>query len=246
MATPTTRAQFKEFCLRRLGKPVIEINVDEQQVDDRVDEALRYYRDYHYDGAYRDFLKHTVTADDKTNGYVTVTEDVIGVIRIFDVGDALQTNNLFNIRYQIHLNDLYNFTSVNYAPYIMTQQHIQQLEEMFVGKQPIRFNRHIDRIYVDMDWDTVTVGQILIFEVYRYTDPATYADVWADPWLMKYTTALIKKQWGSNLTKFQGLQMPGGVTFNGDQIYQDASQEIDKLEQEVTVNYGGIVMDMTG
>ena len=122
MATPITRNEFKEFCLRKLGKPVIEINVDEQQVEDRVDEALRYYRDYHFDGTFKDYLKHQVTQTDKDNGYVTVSEDVIGVVRVFDVGDALQTNNLFNIRYQIHLNDLYNFTSVNYAPYVMTLQ----------------------------------------------------------------------------------------------------------------------------
>jgi len=246
MATPTTRNEFKEFCLRKLGKPVIEINVDEQQVDDRVDEALRYYRDYHFDGSHKDYLKHQVTADDKTNGYISVTEDVIGVVRIFDVGDATQTNNMFNIRYQIHLNDLYNFTSVSYAPYVMTLQHIQHLEEFFVGKQPIRFNRHQDRVYVDMDWDNVTVGDYLIFEVYRYTDPATYADVWADPWLVKYTTALIKKQWGSNLTKFTGMQLPGGVQFNGEQIYNEANQEVAQMEQEMASSYSLPVSDMTG
>jgi hypothetical protein len=246
MATPTTRKEFREFCLRKLGKPVIEINVDDQQVDDRVDEALRYFRDYHFDGTEHDYLKHTVTQTDIDNGYVTVGEDVIGVVRIFDVGDALQTNNLFNIRYQIHLNDLYNFTSVNYAPYVMTMMHIQHLEEFFVGKQPIRFNRHTDRIHVDMDWNTVNVGQILIFEVYRYTNPATYADVWADPWLQKYATALIKKQWGSNLSKFTGLQLPGGVQFNGDKILDEASQEVATMEQEVIAGYSLPVSDMIG
>ena len=246
MATPITRNEFKEFCLRKLGKPVIEINVDEQQVEDRVDEALRYYRDYHFDGTFKDYLKHQVTQTDKDNGYVTVSEDIIGVVRVFDVGDALQTNNLFNIRYQIHLNDLYNFTSVNYAPYVMTLQHIAHLEEYFVGKQPIRFNRHIDRIHIDMDWDNVDVGQFLVFEVYRTTDPNTYADVWSDPWLTKYTTALIKKQWGSNLTKFTGMQLPGGVQFNGEQIYNEASQEVAQMEQEMASSYSLPVSDMTG
>jgi len=246
MATPTTRAQFKEFCLRKLGKPVIEINVDEQQVEDRIDEALRYYRDYHFDGTEHDYLKHQLTASDITNKYITVDEGIIGVVRAFDIGDALQTNNLFNIRYQIHLNDLYNFTSVNYAPYVMTMMHIQELEQNFVGKQPIRFNRHTDKVYLDMDWATVKAGDYLIFEVYRYTNPATYADVWADPWLQKYATALIKKQWGSNLTKFTGLTLPGGVQFNGDKIYDEAAAEVEKMEQEVISGYSLPVMDMMG
>lgn len=246
MATPTTRAQFKEFCLRKLGKPVIEINVDEQQVEDRIDEALRYFRDYHFDGTEHDYLKHQLTASDITNKYITVDEGIIGVVRAFDIGDALQTNNLFNIRYQIHLNDLYNFTSVNYAPYVMTMMHIQELEQNFVGKQPIRFNRHTDKVYLDMDWDTVKVGDYLIFEVYRYTNPATYADVWADPWLQKYATALIKKQWGSNLTKFIGLTLPGGVQFNGDKIYDEAAAEVKEMEQEVISGYSLPVMDMMG
>lgn len=246
MATPTTRAQFKEFCLRKLGKPVIEINVDEQQVEDRIDEALRYFRDYHFDGTEHDYLKHQLTASDITNKYITVDEGIIGVVRAFDIGDALQTNNLFNIRYQIHLNDLYNFTSVNYAPYVMTMMHIQELEQNFVGKQPIRFNRHTDKVYLDMDWDTVKVGDYLIFEVYRYTNPATYADVWADPWLQKYATALIKKQWGSNLTKFTGLTLPGGVQFNGDKIYDEAAAEVKEMEQEVISGYSLPVMDMMG
>lgn len=246
MATPTTRAQFKEFCLRKLGKPVIEINVDEQQVEDRIDEALRYFRDYHFDGTEHDYLKHQLTASDITNKYITVDEGIIGVVRAFDIGDALQTNNLFNIRYQIHLNDLYNFTSVNYAPYVMTMMHIQELEQNFVGKQPIRFNRHTDKVYLDMDWDTVKAGDYLIFEVYRYTNPATYADVWADPWLQKYATALIKKQWGSNLTKFIGLTLPGGVQFNGDKIYDEAAAEVKEMEQEVISGYSLPVMDMMG
>lgn len=246
MATPITRKQFKEFCLRKLGKPVIEINVDEQQVDDRVDEALRYFRDYHFDGTEHDYLKHQLTADDITNKYITVDEAIVGVVRAFDIGDALQTNNLFNIRYQIHLNDLYNFTNVNYAPYVMTLQHIQHLEEFFVGKQPIRFNRHTDKVYLDMDWDVVKTGDYIVFEVYRYVDPNTYADVWSDPWLQKYATALIKHQWGSNLSKFTGLQLPGGVQFDGQRILSEAASEVDKLEAEMISGYSLPVADMTG
>lgn len=246
MAVPTTKAEFKEYCLRRLGKPVIEINVDDEQVDDRISDALNYYRDYHFDGTEKDYLKHQVTADDKTNRYITVDEAIVGVVRAFDIGDALQTNNLFNIRYQMHLNDLYNFTSVSYSPYVMTLQHIQALEEFFVGKQPIRFNRHTDRVYLDMDWDTVNTGDYIIFEVYRTVDPGTYGDVWSDPWLQRYATALIKKQWGANLSKFTGLQLPGGVQFNGDKILDEATQEVLQLEQEMISGYSLPVADMIG
>ncbi len=244
MATPSTRKEFQEWCLRKLGKPVIEINVDPQQVHDRIDEALRYWRDYHFDGSQLDYLKHEVTADDIANKYIETDESVIGVTRVFPVGHSSSTNNLFNMRYQIHLNDLYNFTSVNYAPYVTTMMHIQQLEEFFVGQQPIRFNRHTDRIHVDMDWEKVKAGEYLLFEVYRYTDPGQWSDVWADPWLQKYTTSLIKKQWGSNLTKFVGLQLPGGVQFNGEKIYDEAVQEISQMEQEMIMNYSLPVFDM--
>ena len=246
MAIPSSRDTFKEFCLRRLGKPVIEINVDDDQVEDRIDEALQFYWDYHYDGTERTFFKKVITQDDKDNGYVTVPDNIIGVINLFDIGDAVNTNNLFNIRYQIALNDLYTLTSQSMVPYYMAMQHIQMLEELLVGKQPLRYNRHVNRLYVDMDWDKFTVGEYLIAEAYQVVDPATYTDVWKSNWLQKYTTALIKRQWGSNLTKFEGMQLPGGVTFNGAKIYDDANAEIERLEQEMITNYGGVVMDMIG
>jgi len=246
MAVPSSRATFKEFCLRRIGKPVIEINVDDDQVEDRIDEALQFYWDYHYDGTERVFYKWQVSQDDKDNGYLTVPENIIGVINIFDIGDATNTNNLFNIRYQIALNDLYTLTSQSMVPYYMAMQHIQMLEELLVGKQPIRYNRHVNRLYVDMDWDKMSENNYLIAEAYQVVNPDTYADVWKSTWMQKYTSALIKRQWGTNLTKFEGMQLPGGVTFNGAKIYDDANAEIERLEQEMITNYGGVVMDMIG
>ena len=246
MAVPSSRSTFKEFCLRRLGKPVIEINVDDDQVEDRIDEALQFYWDYHFDGTERLFYKHQVTSTDKTNGYIAIPDNIIGVINLFDIGDAVNTNNLFNIRYQIALNDLYTLTSQSMVPYYMAMQHIQLLEELLVGKQPLRYNRHTDRLYVDMDWDKFADGDYLIAEAYQVVNPDTYADVWKSNWLQKYTTALIKRQWGSNLIKFEGMQLPGGVTFNGMKIYDDANAEIERYEQEVITNYGGVVMDMIG
>jgi len=247
MANPATRQQLKEYCLRRLGEPVIDVNVDDEQLEDRIDDALKFYQDYHYDGTERIFLKHQITAADKTNEYIEINDNIIGIIRVFDIGDSINSSNLFNIRYQIHLNDLFDFTSTTYVPYVTAMRHVEQLEEIFVGKKPIRFNRHMNRLYIDMDWsDDVAVGEYIIVEAYRILDPNTYTDVYGDRWLREYTTQLFKRQWGENLKKFEGMQLPGGLQFNGQQIYNEAQDEITRLESEVTTNYGGIVMDMIG
>jgi hypothetical protein len=246
MAVPTTRATFKEYCLRKLGKPVIEINVDDDQIDDRIDESLRYYWDYHFDGSHRTYYKHPVTAEDMTNKYITMPENIIGAVNIFDIGDAVNTNNLFNIRYQIALNDLYTLTSQSMVPYFMAMQHIQFLEELLVGKQPIRYERHRDRLHIDMDWNKVDVGQYIIVEAYEIVDPDVWTDAWSDRWLQNYCTAKIKYQWGSNLTKFVGLNLPGGVQFNGEKILDDAAAEIAKMEEEMMTSYSLPNMDMMG
>ncbi len=247
MATPNSRETFKENCLRRLGKPVVEINVDDSQVDDRIDQALAYYADYHFDGSSKGFLKHVITQTDIDNGYISVTDsNTIGVINMFDVGDALSTNNLFNVRYQIALNDLYDLSRYDLVPFYMNFMNIRFIEEILVGKQPLRFNRHVNRIYVDMDWEKVTVGKYLVFEVYTKVDPDTYTDVWADRWLLEYTTALIQVQWGMNLTKFTGVTLPGGVQFNGDGILTQGMEEKQRLETEMISAYSLPVHDMTG
>lgn len=246
MAVPTSRSEFKEYCLRKLGKPVIEINVDDDQVEDRIDEALKMYWDYHFDGTEKIYYKHQITANNITDKYITLPENIIGAVNIFDIGDAINTNNLFNIRYQIALNDLYTLTSVSMIPYYMAFTHIRVLEELLVGKQPIRYNRHNDKLYIDMNWDKLNTGDYVIVEAYSVLDPDTYTDVWSDRWLQNYCTALIKKQWGSNLTKFSGMQLPGGVSFNGEKIYNDAANEIETLEETLINSYSMPSADFIG
>lgn len=246
MALPTTRSNFKEYCLRTLGKPVVEINVDDDQVEDRIDEALSYYWDYHFDGSEKIFFRYQVTAQTKIDRYVPVPENVIGVINLFPIGQGLNTNNLFNIRYQIALNDLYTLTSVSMVPYYMALTHVQFLEQMLVGQQPLRYNRHVNRLYIDMDWSIINEGDYIIAEAYQIVDPTTYVDVWKDRWLLRYATCLIKQQWGTNLKKFSGMQMPGGITFNGQQIYDEATQERQQLESEMITSYSLPVTDMIG
>jgi hypothetical protein len=246
MALPTNKAEFKQYCYRQLGAPVVEINVDDDQAEDRIDEALRYYWDYHFDGSEKVHYKHEVTTQDRTNKYITIPENIIGVINIFDLGSALGTNNLFNIRYQIALNDLYTLTSVSMTPYYMAMQHIQFLEYLLVGRQPIRYNRHTNKLYLDMDWDRVSDGQFLIIEAYEVIDPAVYTDAWSDRWLLRYASCLIKQQWGTNLKKFDGMKMPGGLTFNGQQIYNEATTERQQLEQEMIYTYSLPAQDFIG
>ena len=246
MAKPTTRDQFKENCLRRLGKPVIEINVDDDQIDDRIDEALRYYWDYHFDGSEKLFFKHQITQENIDNKYIVLPENIIGAVNIFDTGSSLGTNNLFNIRYQIALNDLYTLTSVSMTPYVMAMTHIQFLEQLLVGRQPIRYNRHTNKLFIDANWDRFDLGNYIIVEAYEIVDPNTYTDVWADRWLQRYASCLIKQQWGSNLTKFTGMKLPGGITFNGEKIFNDATQERAELEKEMIVSYSLPVTDMIG
>ena len=238
MAYPTTKAEFKEHCLRRLGKPVIEINVDEDQVDDRVDEAIDYYWDFHYDGIEQCFYKWQITEQNKTDRYLTVPENIVGVVDLFDIGDATSTNNLFNIRYQIALNDLYDLSRYELVPYYMNFQNIRMIEEILVGKQTFKYNKHANQLHIEMDWNRINAGDYIIAKAYKIMNPETYADVYKDRWLLRYASALIKKQWGTNLTKFEGMQLPGGLTFNGGNIYDDAVAEIDKLEEEIrTLQY---------
>lgn len=247
MAVPATRAEFKEYCLRKLGKPVIEINVDDDQVDDRLDEALKYYWDYHFDGSEKIYYKHEITANNISDKYIELPENINGVVKIFDIGAAtLSGNDIFNIRYQIALNDLYTLTSVSMVPYFMAMEHLHLLEELLVGKKPIRYSRHRDILHVDMDWTTLNEGDYLIVEAYQIVDPDVYSDVWSDRWLQNYTTALVKRQWGSNLTKFEGMQLPGGVQFNGQKIYDDATEELRRMEEEMIISYSLPVTDMIG
>lgn len=247
MAQPTTRAEFKEWCLRKLGKPVIEINVDQDQVDDRVDEALAYWADYHFDGTEKTFFKHQVTATDIANKYITIPEEIIGIVNLFPLSTSLTASTgMFNVQYQFVLNNIHDIVNYNLLNYYMSMQHLQFMEEILVGAQPIRYNRHVNKLHIDADWSKINEGEYLIVEAYQVLDPNTYPDVWKDRWLQNYATAKIKYQWGSNLTKFSGMTLPGNVQFNGEQILQDARDEILRLEEEMIVSYSLPVHDLIG
>ena len=259
MAVPSTKATLKEYCLRALGKPVIDINVDDDQVDDRIDEAVQYFCQYHTDGVERMYLKYEVTADDITrmtadtsesvtensvtttwkqgNNFLIVPETVISVVNVFPLSDRANLN-MFDVRYQLRLNDLYDFSSTSIVHYEMTMKHLDFLDHILVGEKPMRFNHLSNKLFLDMDWNNdITAGEFLIFEVYRRLDPATSTDMFDDLYLKRYTTALIKRQWGQNLSKFNGTAMLGGVTLNGPELFSTAIADQQKLEEEIRLNY---------
>jgi len=252
MANTTNRNDFKQYCLRRLGFPVIEINVDDDQVEDRIDDALQFYQDYHFDGLQKVYYIKKIDQTDINKKYLDLTQakdssnntlDIVGVTRIFPIQDSQSSINMFDLRYQLRLNELYDFTSASYINYTLTQQHLRSLELMFTGEVPIRFSRHMQRLYIDWAWgqSQAPVGTTVIAESYAVIDPSVYGKVWNDRWLKEYATVLIKKQWGSNLSKFKGIQLPGGVVLNGGEIVQQAEDEIKRLEADMEKNYGGML-----
>lgn len=341
MAQPTTKSEFKEFCLRKLGKPVIEINVDDDQVDDRIDEALSYYQDYHFDGVEKTYVRYEVTnssvtvadsieldpdnnphfkvgdvikevgavdhgtdtgtafativALDNTAGqkrlffkkptsgtfnvgsyvtsdtyrakvgntaavridsihqgafeleYIPVPENIIGAINVFSPESNVSLGSgIFSAKYQYVLHNLHDINMGPLVSFQMSMQHLQLIEELLVGAVPMRYNRHQDRIMLDMDWDNLSVGNYIVVEAYQVVDPQLYSDVWKDRFLQNYATAKIKYQWGSNLTKFNGMTLPGNVQFNGEQILNDAREEIQRLEEEMSNSYSLPAVDMIG
>lgn len=247
MAQPTSRTEFKEWCLRKLGKPVIEINVDDDQVDDRIDEALAYYWDYHFDGTEKIYYKYQITDQDKINKYITIPENIIGAVNIFDLSSSIVTGSgMFNVQYQFVLNNIYELVNFELVHFWMAMEHIQFMEKMLVGSQPIRYNRNMNRLYIDTNWERMQTGSYIIVEAYQIVDPADYVDVWKDRWLQNYATAKIKYQWGSNLTKFADMQLPGGIKFNGEKIMNDAENDIKKMEEEMISSYSLPVYSLIG
>ena len=271
MAIPTTKSTFKEYCLRNLGKGVIDINVSDDQADDRIDEALQYFAQYHYDGIEKVYLKHQITQADvdraasnttttatdtidssitasftEGKGFIPMPSAVVSVIQIFPFDD-IATNNMFDIRYQLRLNDLYDFSSTSVLHYQMTMEHLDFLSHILVGEKPIRFNQHQNRLYIDMDFENdIDVGEFIIIECYRKIDPASYTDIFDDIYLKRYATALIKRQWGANLSKFSGVAMLGGVTMNGETIYSQAQEELEKLEEQIQLSFETPIDYMVG
>lgn len=238
MSIPASRNQLKDYCLRQLGHPVIEINVDDDQVEDNIDKALQYFQEFHHDGVERWYLKYQVTSTDITNQYIPITENIIGVTRIFPVGSTNASVNMFDLRYQLRLHELYDFTSTSYVNYVMTQQHIRTLDMLFSGETPVRFNRHSDRLYIDWDWaNDILAGEYIIIEGFIIIDPETYTDIYGDRLLKDLATAYIKKIWGNNMKKFEGMQLPGGIKMNGQQIYNEAVEEIKDIESLIRTSH---------
>ena len=259
MAVPSTKATLKEYCLRALGKPVIDINVDDDQVDDRIDEAVQYFCQYHTDGVERMYLKYEVTQADVTRmttdssesitqdsvttawkqgaNFLVVPASVLSVVNVFPLSDRANLN-MFDVRYQLRLNDLYDFSSTSIVHYEMTMRHLDFLDHILVGEKPMRFNHLSNKLFIDMDWSRdITAGEYLIIEVFRKLNPDDNTDMYDDIYLKRYTTALIKRQWGQNLSKFNGTAMLGGVTLNGPELFSTAIAEQQKLEEEIRLNY---------
>lgn len=271
MSEPNSKASLKEYIKRRLGAPVLEINVDDDQLDDRVDEALQYFREYHYDGSIKCYLKHQLSSAEITTlksdetitenaagpqvhtdqqykiqqNYITLPESVLSVINIFPFNDK-HNLNMFDLRYQLRLNDIWDLTSTNILYYEMVQQNISLLDKILVGQTPINYSAHQNRLYLHMDWDSVKDGEYIIVECYRKIDPNDFTDIYNDMWLKRYATALVKYQWAENLSKFSGIQLPGGVELDAGQMKTEAQEEITRLEEESRLNHEMPVMDLMG
>lgn len=238
MAKPASRQDLIDYCLRKLGSPVLEINVDGDQLEDRVDEALQMYQEFHSDATIKTYLRHQVTSTDVTNKYIPISNDVVFVSRLFPLASAMNTStNMFGIKYQMMLNDisdLQNFSG-DLAYYEQMQQYLSMLDMKLNGHPQVTFSRHQDRLHIHGDFEDkdIKAGDYVIAEVYQVINPDTHNSVYNDMWLKDYTTALIKQQWGANLIKFEGMQLPGGVTLNGRQIFEDAMADIEKLQERI-------------
>ena len=233
MAQPQSREDFKDYILRKIGAPVIEINVSEEQVEDRVDEAISFWRDYHYNGSQLVYLKHEITQTDKDHGYITLPQQLLGISKVFDFDTSISMGGgMFNVQYQFVLNNIQDMTSYSMTNYYMTMQHIEFMQELLVGKPLIRYNKHVNKLFIDNRHERWVVGSYIVIEAYDIVDADAYADVWTDRWLQNYAAVLVREQWGLNLTKFTNMQLVGGVSFNGEQILSEARAEREKMEED--------------
>lgn len=276
MAKPASRQELIDYCLRQLGAPVLEINVAEEQLDDRVDEALQYFQERHFDGVQKMFLKYKLTQNDLDRGrargnnlsvgivtttsttgigtfnweensnYIQVPDSVIGIERVFKLDNRTISSNLFNVNYQLFLNDIYWFSSTEMLNYYVTKRYLEDIDWIVNPDRQLRFNKRQNRLYIDTSWDRLNADDYLMIECYRILNPAESTNVWNDSFLKKYTTSLIKKQWGQNLIKFQGVKLPGGIELNGRQIYDDAVREIQQIEDDMMLKYELPPLDLIG
>jgi len=280
MAQPSSRGELIEYVKRKLGAPVLEINVSDEQIEDLVDDAVQFFQERHFDGVIQTFLKYQITQEDKERGrapnntlvglttdtvtttiagqsktfefkensnYLPIPPSVIGVNKLFHFdGSNSLTNNMFSIKYQLFLNDIYYWGSTELLTYSMTKSYLETIDFLLTTHKQIRFNKRQDRLYVDIDWESINVGDWIIIDCWRVLDPNTYSQVWNDSFLKQYLTALVKRQWGQNLIKFQGVRLPGGVELNGRQIYDDGQRELDALLEKMSTHYELPPLDLIG
>jgi len=236
---PNSRQGLIDYCLRNLGADVLEINVSEDQIEDRVDEALQFYREYHSDAIYHDFFKHEITQEDRDNEYIPIPDALINIVKVLPLSYDNASVSMFDARYQMALNDMYNLGFAgSLSNYVHVQNYISTVDMMINGTPQVEFNRHMNRLYLNIDWEyRLQVGEYVVVEGYRILDPNEHTDVYNDMFLKRYLTALIKRQWGINLKKFEGMELPGGVTLNGQQMYDEATEEIERIEEEMQLKY---------
>ena len=247
MAQPYDRESFKDYCLRKLGHPVIQINCSDEQIEDRIDEAISFYRDYHYDGSQLVYLKHELTEQELEQGYIEVSDRLLGVTRIFDLSSSISTGTgIFNVSYQFVLHNLEDITQYDVTNYYMAMQHLEFIQEILVGKPLIRYNRRNNKLFIDIRKNLLEPGSFIIVEGYDIIDENVYSDFWRERWLQNYATVLIKEQWGSNITKFDNVQMVGGITFNGQQILNDAREERRQMEEQAINTLQPLVHNFQG
>lgn len=280
MAQPSTRQELIDYCKRKLGAPVLEINVADEQIDDLVDDAIQFFQERHFDGVYPTYLKYKVRQEDIDRGrakpptgvgistitassnivgtattftyyensnFLQVPPDVIGINRIFHFDSTSSiTNNMFSVKYQLFLNDIYYWGSTELLTYSMVKRYLEDMEWLLTTQKQIRFNKRQDRLYLDIDWSTLSTDQYFVIDCHRVLNPNDYSRIWNDSFLKPYITALIKRQWGQNLIKFQGVKLPGGVELNGRQLYDDAQREIDMIMDKMSTTYELPPLDLIG
>ena len=279
MAQPSTRQELVDYCLRRLGAPVLEINVDDDQIDDLVDDAIQYFQERHFDGVERMYLKYKITQEDIDRGkaggtsgvgivtttgtstivgaatafnfyensnYIKVPDSVIGIEKIFKFDTSSISGGMFSIKYQVFLNDMYYFNSVDLLQYSMVKTYLEDIDFLLTTDKQVRFNKRQDRLYLDIDWSSQSKDDFIVIDCYRALDPTSFSQIYNDSFLKKYLTALIKRQWGQNLIKFRGVKLPGGIELNGREIYEDAEREIDQLKQTMSLEHELPPLDLIG
>jgi hypothetical protein len=271
MAKPATRQQLIDYCLRRLGAPVLEINVDDDQIDDLVDDALQYFSERHFDGVERMYLKYQITQGDidrgrakntdgvgivtttatsvdtgagsftssfyETSNFIQIPDSVTGIEKIFKFDTSSISGGMFSLKYQIFLNDMYYFNSVELLQYAMVKSYLEDIDFLLTTDKQVRFNKRQDRLYLDIDWGAQSAGNFMVIDCYRALNPDSFTQVYNDSFLKRYLTALIKRQWGQNLSKFRGVKLPGGIELNGGEILQQAEQELSDIKSRMSMEY---------